>query len=85
MADMPADSTNLIVLRSDLEPLRDRIQIKDTVSKTSKYLSAQIHERTASIEAFKGQIKNLEAMIEQKTEELEVLHERVALLRQIKD
>lgn len=84
MGDM-IENNNLMVLRSDLEPLRDRIQIKDTVSKTEKFIQSQIHERTASIEAFKGQIKNLEAMIEQKTEELEVLHERMARLKQIKD
>lgn len=79
------ESTSALIVRDELEGLRAKIAIRDTVSKTRKWIQAQIQERVASIESFKGQILNLEGMIEVKTEELSELQRRLAALEQVKE
>jgi flagellar motility protein MotE (MotC chaperone) len=84
MADIQ-EGTSSLVVRPELEDLRSKIQIKDSVSKTRKLLEAQIHEKKSNIESFKGQMKHLDGMIEIKSEELEVLERRLATLETLKD
>lgn len=74
---------SLVIERDDLRSLRTTVMVKDSISKTEKWLRAQIHERIAAIESFKGQIHNLNGMIEVKSEELEELNRRLAALSQI--
>lgn len=79
------DSSSALVVREDLEKLRSKIVVKDTILRTRKKLEADILERKASINSWNGQIKTLEGMIDLKTEELKILEERLAQLQGLKD
>lgn len=74
-----ADSrdTPALVSTDQYSKLRSRVQIIDSKSKTLKWLEAQIHERVSAIAAYRGQIANLEGMLEIKQEELDEFQARL--------
>lgn len=84
MSDVHEENTTLVI-RKDFDELRSRITIIDNKSKTEKWIRAQMQERIASVEAFKGQIISLQGAIETKTEELTELQRRLAALETMTD
>lgn len=83
MSDITISSSTEIAANKEYEKLRKRIIIPDSKSKTRKWLTAQIQERISRIEAYKGQIANLEGMIEGTEDELKELKSRADRLEQL--
>lgn len=69
-----------LVSNDVFDALRAKPIAIDTKSKTQKWLQSQIHERCATLEAYKGQIANLEGLMECKEDELKQLQENLKRL-----
>ena len=69
-----------LVSNKDYEDLRRRVVVLDSKNKTKKWLIAQVHERQSRIEAYKGQMANLEGMLEVAEDEKAELQQRLDTL-----
>lgn len=82
MADSNTNSTEIVPIK-DYADLRLRVSVPDSKTKTLKWLTAQIHERKSRIEAYKGQMANLEGALEVCEDELAELQDRLRKLEKL--